>query len=286
MTIVRTAIFPVAGLGTRLLPATKSVPKELLPVYDTPLLQFAIDEAREAGVTRFVFVSHPSKPAIEDFVGPRPDLADKLRAKGKGALARVADGLAADAGVEVIFVMQPEPRGLGDAVLRAREHVLPGAVAVLLPDDLILGAPCIAEMARAYAARTCGHLVATMAVPPQEVSRYGILDTLAPAPAGRMVPARGMVEKPEVGAAPSNLAAVGRYVLHASIFHDLARTAAGAGGEVQLTDGIARGIRRVGLSGFRFSGTRYDCGTPEGLLAAAIAYRDLRTPAEALRAAE
>jgi UTP--glucose-1-phosphate uridylyltransferase len=249
---VRTAIFPVAGQGTRLLPATKSVPKELLPVFDTPLLQFAIEEALGAGVERLVFVSHPSKAAIRDFLSEKPELASGLRAKGKHDLAASVE-LIGPGGPEVVFTMQPAPRGLGHAVLCARDHALPGPVAVILPDDLILGRPCIAEMAEAYAG---GHLVATMEVAPTEVTKYGMLDPRRDdgTVGGRVVPASGIVEKPALGTAPSLLAAVGRYVLDASIFEDLARTRPGAGGEIQLTDAMAAGASRVGLERLPFLG--------------------------------
>ena len=275
-TRVRTAIFPVAGQGTRLLPATKSVPKELLPVFDTPLLHFAIEEARAAGVERLVFVSNPSKSAIRDYLSSKPELVASLRSKGKHDLAAAVDGVAD--GFEVVFTMQPAPRGLGHAVLCARGHVLPGPVAVILPDDLILGPSCMAEMAEAYAGLPGGHLVATMEVAPRDVPKYGVLDVLRGGRDGRVVRARGIVEKPALGTAPSSLAAVGRYILDPCIFEDLAATRPGAGGEIQLTDAIARGIGRVRLSGFRFSGTRHDCGHPEGLLGASIAYRDLCRP--------
>lgn len=272
---VRTAIFPVAGQGTRFLPATKSVPKELLPVYDTPLLHFAIEEARAAGVERLVFVSHPSKTAIPEYLRPKAELAAKLRAKGKAGLADAVDDTAV-LDLDVVFTMQPAPRGLGHAVLCARQHALPGPVAVILPDDLILGPACLAEMTEAYG-RVGGHLVATMEVAPRDVPSYGVLDVDRSGRDEPVVRARGIVEKPALGTAPSTLAVVGRYILDPSIFADLAVTRPGTGGEIQLTDAMARGIPRVGLSGFRFSGTRYDCGNPDGLLAASIAYRDLRS---------
>ncbi|MCL5778260.1 UTP--glucose-1-phosphate uridylyltransferase [Limibaculum sp. FT325] len=268
-TRIRTAVFPVAGLGTRFLPATKATPKELLPVVDTPLIQFAIDEARAAGIDRMVFVSHPSKGAIETYVRQDAALSRTLRERGKARLAARLDALALDADEDVIFVMQPEPLGLGHAVLCAREHVEGEAFAVLLPDDLILGRPgCLEEMIRAHALHG-GHLVAAMEVPPDATASYGILEPGAVE--GRLVPARGIVEKPAPAEAPSRLAVVGRYVLDASILDDLARQGPGAGGEIQLTDAIAAGIERVGLAGFRFSGTRYDCGSKAGMLAATLA---------------
>ena len=269
---VRTAIFPVAGLGTRFLPATKSTPKELLPVLDRPLLQFAIDEARAAGIERMVFVSHPSKGAIENYVRADRELEETLRARGKDDLAdMLQDNALGREDGDVRFVMQPEPLGLGHAILCAADEVLPGPVAVILPDDLILGEPgCIAEMIDAYDADSAGHMVATMQVGTDEVKSYGILSVT-----GRDGPrllADGMVEKPDPAEAPSRQAVVGRYVLDASIFDDLRGLPPGAGGEIQLTDAIARGADRVGLCGYRFSGTRYDCGSKRGMLQATIAY--------------
>lgn len=266
---VRTAIFPVAGMGTRFLPATKATPKELLPVIDTPLIQYAIDEARDAGIERMIFVSHPEKAAIERHVMDNAALRADLAAKGKGDLA---DGLKeaclcpkAD---DVVFTMQDAPKGLGHAVLCARDHALPGPVAVLLPDDLILGRGCIGEMVESYAKAGAGHMVATMDVAPEETKSYGILDVTQRD--GDLVRARGMVEKPDPAEAPSRSAVVGRYVLDPSIFEALETQTPGAGGEIQLTDAIARGVGEVGLAGFRFSGTRFDCGSKAGMLRATL----------------
>lgn len=267
---VRTAIFPVAGLGTRFLPATKATPKELLPVIDTPLIQFAIDEARAAGVERMIFVSHPSKSAIERHVKQDAELAATLRARGKNRIAnRLDEAALSDDECDVIFVMQDEPLGLGHAVNCARDHVLPGAVAVVLPDDLIVGGEgCLSEMIAAYERSDAGHMVAAMDVAREAVSSYGILDVTDVD--GALMAARGMVEKPEPDAAPSTKAVVGRYVLDGSIFDDLEGLGTGAGGEIQLTDAIAAGIERVGLVGFAFSGLRFDCGSKQGMLAATL----------------
>ncbi|PWK62135.1 UTP--glucose-1-phosphate uridylyltransferase [Roseicyclus mahoneyensis] len=263
---VRTAIFPVAGLGTRFLPATKATPKELLPVLDTPLIQYAIDEAQAAGVERLIFVSHPSKSAIERHVMDDVRLRADLRARGKDDLAQaLQDAALCPEADDVVFTMQDQPLGLGHAVLCARDHVLPGPVAVILPDDLILGAPCLSEMVAGY---TGGHMVATMTVAAEEVSKYGILSVTGRD--GALLRADGMVEKPDPKAAPSCEAVVGRYVLDASIFDDLATQAPGAGGEIQLTDAIARGAAAVGLSGMRFSGLRFDCGSKGGMLRATL----------------
>ena len=263
---VRTAIFPVAGLGTRFLPATKATPKELLPVLDTPLIQYAIDEAQAAGVERMIFVSHPSKSAIERHVMDDARLRAELRARGKADLAQALQEAAlCPVEDDVVFTMQDDPLGLGHAVLCARDHALPGPVAVILPDDLILGTPCLPEMIAAYRG---GHMVATMQVAPDEVSKYGILSVTGRS--GAALSADGMVEKPAPEHAPSRDAVVGRYILDAAIFEALATQTPGAGGEIQLTDAIARGAGRVGLTGFRFSGQRFDCGSKAGMLRATL----------------
>lgn len=267
---ITTAIFPVAGLGTRFLPATKATPKELLPVIDTPLIQFAIDEARAAGIRRMIFVSHPLKSAIERHVKADAELEQQLREKGKHGIADHLDKAAICSKTEeVVFVMQEQPLGLGHAVLCARDHAGDGPVAVILPDDLILGKPgCLAEMIAAYDPARAGHMVATMNVPREQVSSYGVL---APnARKGRTVYAEGMVEKPNPDVAPSTTAVVGRYLLDNRIFDALATQDPGAGGEIQLTDAIARGIDDIGLAGFEFSGKRFDCGSKAGMLAATL----------------
>lgn len=266
---VRTAIFPVAGLGTRFLPATKTTPKELLPVLDRPIIQYAIDEARNAGIERLVFVSHPSKAAIERHVMDDVELRATLSARGKSGLAERLRADALSREDDVVFVMQEKPLGLGHAVLCARNHVLPGPVAVILPDDLILGPRgCLSEMIAAYRRVGSGHLVAAVEVKREATSSYGILDVSHRD--GPISSARGIVEKPAPAAAPSTTAVVGRYILDAAIFGDLACQRPGAGDEIQLTDAIARGISRLGLSGFRFSGRRFDCGSKAGMLEAIL----------------
>jgi UTP--glucose-1-phosphate uridylyltransferase len=270
-TRVRTAIFPVAGLGTRFLPATKATPKELLPVIDRPLIQYAIDEARAAGIERMVFVSHPSKVAIERHVLEDAELVATLRSRGKD---EIADRLEADAVCtkthEVAFVMQDEPLGLGHAVLCARDHVLDGPVAVILPDDLMVGGGrgCLAEMIAGYTRAGVGHMVAAIEVAREEVSSYGVLKTTSRE--GQVVRASGMVEKPNPEQAPSRTAVVGRYILAPSIFEALAGQKPGAGGEIQLTDAIARQAPEIGLAGFHLSARRFDCGSKQGMLAATL----------------
>ena len=269
-TMVRTVIFPVGGLGTRFLPATKGTPKELLPVIDRPLIQFAMDEARAAKIERMVFVSHSTKSAIEHYVRDDAALRETLKARGKGRLALELEDAALDeSSTEVIFVMQDEPLGLGHAVLCAKPHALPGPVAVVLPDDLILGKPgCLSEMIEAYATCPAKHLVAAMKVPRELTDRYGILSVTSQE--GAFFHADCVVEKPTPAKAPSCLAVIGRYILDHSIFSDLEAQAPGAGGEIQLTDGIARGIDRLGLAGFSISGQRFDCGSKVGMLEAIL----------------
>ena len=264
---IRTVVIPAAGRGTRLLPATKTTPKELLNVYDRPALQFAIDEAVDLGVERIVVVIHPDKRSICTYLQPDPAYVDALRASGKAALAATLTEIQVPCGIDVVFAEQPQPLGLGHAVLCARGLVRPGPFGVLLPDDLILGPPCLTEMAEHYIR---GHMVAAMEVSPAETPNYGIFRT-AGLSIGRSVPVSGMVEKPEAGFAPSRLAAVGRYVLDPGIFDTLQDLPRGSGGEIQLTDAIARDVGRVALTAFRFSGTRYDCGNHDGLMDASLA---------------
>jgi UTP-glucose-1-phosphate uridylyltransferase len=266
---VRTVIFPVAGLGTRFLPATKATPKELLPVLDTPLIQYAINEARDAGIEKMIFVSHPSKTAIERYVMEDVWLGETLKARGKSDLATKLKDAAFGADVDnVVFTMQHEPLGLGHAVLCAKEHVLPGPVAVILPDDLILGRSCISELVEAYESSACGHLVATMPVAPEEIDKYGILSVSGRS--GSLLLASGMVEKPNLADAPSNEAVVGRYILDERIFGTLATQSPGTGNEIQLTDAINAEAQTIGLAGFRFSGKRFDCGNKTGMLQAML----------------
>lgn len=256
-----------------MLPATKSIPKELLPVYDRPLIQFAIDEAIDVGAKRIVIVVSPGKRALIDYLRKDELLALQLRRKGKLELCEALDRTGIPDGVELCVAEQMQPLGLGHAVLTAASHLLPGPFGVILPDDLILGRPCLSEMARAYIG---GHMIAADVVAERDVSSYGIFVPSGPAglplpPAA--VPVRGMIEKPSPATAPSRLAAVGRYLLHPGIIRTLASLGPGAGGEVQLTDAITLDAARQPLSAFRFSGKRFDCGSHDGLLAAGITYQ-------------
>ena len=279
-----TVIFPVAGLGTRMLPATKVTPKELLPVYDTPLLQFAVEEALAAGARRLVMVSHPSKSAIEAFLRPDAALEAELEAKDKDDLLDAVRATALPDGVDVAFVMQEEQLGLGHAVLCAEDAVLgDGPVGIILPDDLILGAPALAEMADAFDPATMKALVAAQDVPLERVSSYGIFDVPNGVDSAACIPARGFVEKPDPAKAPSRLAAVGRYVLSPEVFAALRGTGRGAGGEIQLTDAIAA---LSSIHAYRFSGTRHDCGSKDGMVEATLAVQRDRARAHLRVAAE
>lgn len=274
---IRTAILPVAGRGTRLLPATKSVPKEMLPVYDRPLLQYAVDEARASGFKKLVLVTDKSKASIQHYFERDDDLRDALEDADKEEISRVLDRLDPTDDMDIVFVYQNEPLGLGHAILCARDAVKDdGPVAVMLPDDLILGAtPAIGEMARAYDRGNGAHMLASQTVSRAEVSKYGICDCPDPA-MGRQVPITGLVEKPSPDTAPSQVAVIGRYILSPDIFDALENTAPGTGGEIQLTDAIAAAIPDDGVTAFRITGERYDCGHADGLLAAAIAVQNQR----------
>jgi UTP--glucose-1-phosphate uridylyltransferase len=264
---LKTVIIPAAGRGTRLLPLTKVVPKEMLPVHDRPVLQFALEEAVAVGAERIIIVIHPSKSMIRDYLRRDDEYLNRLRGEGQFALAEKLDKVGVPEGIEVVFAMQDEALGLGHAVLCAAPFILPGPLGVILPDDVIIGQPALAEMARAYDG---GHMIAAMSVPMSETPKYGIFVPDG-GMEGEVVPARGMVEKPALGHAPSTLAAVGRYILDPAIMRRLAVTKAGRGGEIQLTDAIAEDAGQMPLTAFRFSGGRHDCGSQEGLVAAGLA---------------
>ncbi len=264
--ILRTIIIPAAGMGTRLLPATKVVPKELLNVYDRPVLQFAIEEAVAVGAERIIVVIHPDKLSIRDYLRPDEAFVGRLRASGKATSGEALAAVQMPDTVELVFAYQNQPLGLGHAISCCSALVLPGPVGVILPDDVIMGTPCLAEMARAYRG---GHMVAAMTVPALDAPLYGMFRLLG-TPAGRSVAASGIVEKPNAGAEPSLLAAVGRYILDPVIFATLQDIPCGAGDEIQLTDAIAADAQSLALTAFRFSGHRFDCGSHDGLMDAAI----------------
>ena len=268
-TPIRKAIFPVGGLGTRFLPATKAMPKEMLPVVDKPLIQYAVEEARAAGIEEFVFVTGRGKAAIEDHFDHSPDLRDTLSARGKTDVLEEAMSMLLPPG-QVCYTRQQEPLGLGHAVWCARHLIGDQPFAVLLADDLILSdQSCLKQMVEAYG-EVGGNLVATMEVPLDQTDRYGILDVTADK--GRLVRAGGLVEKPVPAEAPSRLAIIGRYILQPQVFTELDRKEVGAGNEIQLTDAMARTIGALPLHGLRFEGTRFDCGDKAGFLEATIAF--------------
>ena len=269
-TKVTKAVFPVAGMGTRFLPATKSIPKEMLTLVDRPLIQYAIDEARAAGITEFIFVTARGKSALEDYFDRAPELEGALAAKGKSDLLRTLDATNMASGA-IAYIRQHQALGLGHAVWCARRLIGDEPFAVILPDDVIAAnRPCLQQMMEAHA-ETGGCMVAAMEVPAAQTSSYGILDV--DMSVGPVLPVRGMVEKPAPEAAPSNLAVIGRYILSASVLDHLDRRQAGAGGEIQLTDAIAEEIRNGRrVSGFRFRGERYDCGSKAGFLQATVAF--------------
>ena len=266
---VTKAIFPVAGLGTRFLPATKSVPKEILNLVDRPLIQYAIDEARAAGITEFIFVTSRGKSALEDYFDGAPVLEESLRKKNKTGLLNELKRTDMDSGA-IAYVRQREALGLGHAVWCARRLIADEPFAVILPDDVIEAeVPCLAQMVEAYA-ETGGNVVAAMEVPRTATSSYGILDIKDNS--DRLVSVQGMVEKPAVEDAPSNLAVIGRYILTPAVLGHLNAGLTGAGGEIQLTDAIAAEIGTGGVYGYRFDGKRFDCGSKAGFLQATVAF--------------
>jgi UTP--glucose-1-phosphate uridylyltransferase len=265
--MIRKAVLPVAGMGTRVLPATKVLPKELLPVVDKPLIQYAVEEAAEAGITEIILVTGKGKDLLVDHFDTNAELERSLEARGKLELLDAARATCPK-GVTVTAVRQPAPLGLGHAVWCAKSLVGDEPFAVLLPDDLILGKPgCLKQMVAAWES-TGGHVVAVENVPLEQVSRYGILDVVEDR--NGLAKARGMVEKPKPEAAPSTLSVIGRYILEPSVFAALDRRETGAGGEIQLTDAIARTLDRVPLHGLRFAGRRHDCGSKAGYVAAVL----------------
>ncbi|MBN8185185.1 UTP--glucose-1-phosphate uridylyltransferase GalU [Salipiger thiooxidans] len=280
---VTKAIFPVAGLGTRFLPATKSVPKEIMTLVDRPLVQYAIDEARAAGIKEFIFVTSRGKSALEDYFDHAPHLEADLKAKGKDELLEVLQSTNMDSG-EIAYIRQHKALGLGHAVWCARRLIGDEPFAVMLPDDVIAAdKPCLQQMVESYE-EIGGNMVAAMEVPADKASSYGILDVQDDM--GSLVSVKGMVEKPAKGTAPSNLAVIGRYILSPTILENLNQKQAGAGGEIQLTDAIAQQIGSdEGVYGFRFNGQRYDCGSKAGFLQATVAFgldrADLRDDLEA-----
>ena len=266
---IRKAVFPVAGLGTRFLPATKAMPKEMLPVVDRPLIQYAVDEARAAGIEEFVFVTGRAKSAIEDHFDHSFELERSLAEGGKlEALAEIRAWMPEPG--QISYTRQQMPLGLGHAVWCARNHIGDEPFAVLLADDLILAdRGCLKQMIDAYQA-VGGNVVAVEDVPRENTDQYGILDVVTDD--GDLARAKGLVEKPNPEDAPSTLSIIGRYILQPNVFDELAKQQRGAGNEIQLTDAIARTIPQTSFHGFRFKGTRFDCGNRLGYLEANIAF--------------
>jgi UTP--glucose-1-phosphate uridylyltransferase len=267
---VSKAVFPVAGLGTRFLPATKSIPKEIMTLVDRPLIQYAIDEARAAGIKEFIFVTSRGKSALEDYFDSAPELEASLKRSGKDALLEALRETNMDSGA-IAYLRQNRPLGLGHAVWCARRLIGNEPFAVLLPDDVIAAeTPCLQQMVEAYA-QTGGNMVAAMEVAPDKTPLYGILDVAEDM--GSIVRTKGMVEKPKADEAPSNLAVIGRYILTPKVLNNLNRMKQGAGGEIQLTDAIAEEAKgESNVFGYRFRGQRYDCGSKAGFLQATVAF--------------
>ena len=269
MAKIRTAVFPVAGRGTRFLPATKASPKEMLPVVDKPLIQYAAEEALAAGAEKLVFITGYSKRAIEDHFDTDHDLEQELQAQGKRDLLAAVRGIVPSY-ASCIYIRQPAPLGLGHAVLCSRPVVNDEPFFVHLADDLIdAEQPCLAQMARVYEDRQ-GSVLGVEEVEPNETDRYGIVATRPVAP--RLSQVERIVEKPKPADAPSTLAVVGRYILTPAIYQKLESTGRGAGGEIQLTDGIAALLRDENVFAYAFEGTRYDCGSKLGYLEATVEF--------------
>lgn len=267
---VTKAVFPVAGLGTRFLPATKANPKEMMPIVDKPLIQYAVEEAVAAGITELIFVTSSSKRAIEDHFDSNYELESNLLERGKFDLLEIVRDILPE-GVSCAYIRQKSPQGLGHAVLCARQLVMNEPFAVLLADDLIDGGktPCLRQMVEAYQ-ETQSSIVAVQKISHLETKKYGVVDV--PATATTLTAIKGIVEKPHPGQAPSNLGVVGRYILSPKIFSFLENTSHGSGGEIQLTDAIAALLREEAVYAFQFSGKRYDCGNKLGYLEATVAY--------------
>jgi UTP--glucose-1-phosphate uridylyltransferase len=266
---VRKAVFPVAGLGTRFLPATKAIPKEMLPLVDKPLIQHAVEEARAAGIEDIIFVTSQGKSAIEDHFDINADLNKVLETRGKLDMLDAVRATEIGSG-KLFYTRQQQPLGLGHAVWCARKLVGDEPFAVLLPDDVVLaGTPCLQQMVEAYN-EVGGNIVAVVDVPREHTSRYGILDVASDD--GRLAAVKGLVEKPKPEVAPSTLSIIGRYILQPELFAHLDRQERGAGNEIQLTDSMARLIGTQPFHGLRFQGTRYDCGDRVGFLEANVAF--------------
>lgn len=266
---IKKAVFPVAGLGTRFLPATKAMPKEMLPVVDKPLIQYAVEEALASGIEHLIFVTGSGKGALEDHFDRSFQLEETLRQRQKTELLKEVESLVPESGT-IIYTRQSEPLGLGHAIWCARDIVGDEPFAVLLADDLIQSeTPVLHQMINEFD-RLRASTVAVIEVPKEETPKYGILD--AQQPVNGTIRIRGMVEKPPVDEAPSNLAVIGRYILTPRIFDILGNQQKGAGGEIQLTDAMSELLKEQPIFGYRFEGTRFDCGDKAGFQMANLAF--------------
>jgi UTP--glucose-1-phosphate uridylyltransferase len=265
---IRKVVFPVGGLGTRFLPATKSMPKEMLPVVDKPLIHYAFEEARDAGIEQFIFVTGRNKDAISNHFDHSYELQTVLNEHNKTRELEHTSGWLTEPGA-ISFIRQQEPLGLGHAIWCARHAIGDEPFAVILADDLVLSrTPCIGQMIAAM--KDGAQMLAVQDVPRAETSKYGIVDGVAHD--GALVSARALVEKPKPENAPSTLAIIGRYILQPTIFDYLERQSKGAGGEIQLTDAISASLEKHEVYGYRFEGTRFDCGDKAGFIEANIAF--------------
>jgi len=266
---IKKAVFPVAGLGTRFLPATKAIPKEMLPLVDRPLIQHAVDEAREAGIEEFIFVTSQGKTALEDHFDSNNDLKNMLEKRGKKDQLEKLKSTEIPSS-QLMFTRQRDPLGLGHAIWCARNIVGREPFAILLPDDVVLSKTgCLKQMIDVYN-EIGGNMVAVENVPREHTSRYGILDIESDD--GKIAKIKGLVEKPSPDEAPSTLSIIGRYILQPEIFDELNAKTIGAGGEIQITDAMDKLIEKQSFHGLRFEGTRYDCGDKIGFIEANVAF--------------
>lgn len=266
---VKKALFPVAGLGTRFLPATKALPKEMLPVVDKPLIQYALEEAQDAGINQFIFVTGRGKSAMEDHFDHAVELEQTLKERGKTNDLQIVLDCSPPPG-QLTYVRQQKPLGLGHAVWCGKNYIGDEPFAVLLADDLILAKPgCLKQMIETYN-QVGGNLAAVEEVPREHTNLYGILDVENDD--GKIAKAKGLVEKPDPAVAPSTLSIIGRYILQPEVLTRLDKHEKGAGGEIQLTDAMAATMEKIDFHGFRFEGKRFDCGTKRGFIEANIAF--------------
>lgn len=270
---IRKAVFPVNGMGTRFLPATKAMPKEMLPVVDMPLIQYAVNEAAAAGITEMIFVTGRSKRALEDHFDSHPELERELEEKGKTELLKLTRDIVPPPGIDInfVYIRQPQALGLGHAVLCSRPVVGNDPFAVLLPDDLIdAKQPCLGQLISVREARGGGSVLAVEEVAPETTNKYGIVSVDDTGLQTSRL--RGIIEKPVPEKAPSRMAVIGRYVFEPAIFDYLEKVQPGVGGEIQLTDAIAMSLDDVPTYAHRFEGKRFDCGSKQGFIDATVHY--------------